>query len=456
MKQYLYLLLSLFLSSHSSFAQKPTKAQIRWQNSELAVLVSYDLHVFDNKRYIQKENRVKPIKNINMFNPTDYDTDQWARSISNMGAKIAVLTATHETGFALYQSDVNPYCMKVLKWKDGKGDIVKDFVESCRKYGIQPGIYIGIRWNSLLGVYDFKVQGDNNDFTKNRQEFYNYLCEEMTRELVSRYGDLAMVWYDGGASGPDRGGPNVLPIVEKYQKDFIFYRNTERSDIRWAGNEEGFVNYPSWGRFPFKSTLYLNVPSNMPSDIIRTGSPDGKYYIPAMADTPLRGYNGKHEWFWEPGDENYIYPLENLMDMYHKSVGRNATLIIGITPNDKGLIPKADSIRMAEFGNTIKQTYSHPVGQIKGSGATFSIKFDTPEKISKIVVQEDLNAGECVNKFRISGKKSNGKWIQLVENTNIGNKYIERLKSSIDVVEVKLQILDFSDTPNIANFAVYK
>lgn len=149
----------------------PTPALLNWQEAELVAVFHYDLHVFDGVRYNQAYNRITPIPDVNIFNPGELDTDQWIRSVKEMGAKIAILTATHETGFALYQSDVNPYCMKALKWKDGKGDIVRDFVNSCRKYGIQPGIYIGIRWNSFLGVYDFMMPKDNTKFQQNRQAF---------------------------------------------------------------------------------------------------------------------------------------------------------------------------------------------------------------------------------------------------------------------------------------------
>ena len=130
----------------------PTKTQIAWQDAELTALFSYDLHVFDGERYNQPKNRITPIKDQNIFNPSQLNTDQWISSFAAAGGKVALLTATHETGFALYQSDVNPYCMKALKFQDGKGDIVRDFVASCRKYNIKPGIYIGTRWNSFYGA----------------------------------------------------------------------------------------------------------------------------------------------------------------------------------------------------------------------------------------------------------------------------------------------------------------
>ncbi len=141
-------LLTLNAQNHNDIPI-PTQAQLDWQNAELVAVFHYDLHVFDGKRYIQSVNRITPIEDVNIFNPKNLDTDQWVKSAKDAGCKIAILTATHETGFALYQSDVNPYCLKAVKWRNGKGDIVNDFVKSCRKYGVKPGIYIGIRWNSF-------------------------------------------------------------------------------------------------------------------------------------------------------------------------------------------------------------------------------------------------------------------------------------------------------------------
>lgn len=182
-------LLSLFLLQLSGRAQKtvfplPTPEQVRWHEAELGVIFHYDLHVFDQVRYSQAANRIIPIADYNIFNPQQLNTDQWVLSAKNAGAKFAVLTATHETGFALYQSDVNPYCMKALKWQDGKGDIVRDFVTSCRKYGIMPGIYVGIRWNSLYGIHNFKAEGSGS-FARNRQLWYKHLCEKMVEELCT-------------------------------------------------------------------------------------------------------------------------------------------------------------------------------------------------------------------------------------------------------------------------------
>ncbi len=231
----------------------PNKAQLAWQQAEYGVIFHYDLHVFDSSKYSQTQNRITPIPEYNIFNPKELDVEQWVITAKESGAKFALLTATHETGFALFQSDVNPYSMKALKWKEGKGDIVKDFVEACRKHDIKPGIYLGIRWNSFLGVHNFVVDGEG-EMQKARQKYYNAMVEGMVTEICTRYGPLFEIWFDGGADDPVNGAPDVLPIVKKYQPDCLFYHNNQLAEARWGGSESGKVGYPCWSTFPFPFT----------------------------------------------------------------------------------------------------------------------------------------------------------------------------------------------------------
>lgn len=461
MKQTFTYLIALIMNGALSVSAQeknpvPTQAQLEWQEAELTAVFHYDLHVFDGKKYNQGYNRITPIADVNIFHPTQYDTDQWIRCAKAMGAKIAILTATHETGFALYQSDVNPYCMKCLKWRDGKGDVVRDFVTSCRKYGIKPGLYIGIRWNSFLGVHDFMMPKDGSQFQTNRQAFYNRMCEGMTEELMSRYGDLAIVWYDGGGHGPELGGSDILPIVEKYQKNIIFYHNTQRADIRWGGSESGTVSYPCWGTYPFPYSHSKNqeVIFKDNNKLLKTGDANGDYYMPAMSDTPLRGYDGRHEWFWEPGDEKHIFPLANLMEMYEKSVGRNSTLILGLTPDDRGLIPQADSLRLVEFGKAIQAQYGSPLKKVAGKGKRYQIKLEQPIEVTHFVLQEDIRLGERVRQYRIEGKVGK-KWVPLAAGSCIGHKRIEVLPTAQKVKEVRLLIDEAKAEPVIKQFAIY-
>ncbi len=250
----LFLSCLFFLPLFSQISQLPlpNAQQLAWQEAEFGVVFHYDLHVFDGRPYRQQNNRIKPVADYNIFHPARLDTDQWIKAAKDAGATFAILTATQETGFALYQSDVNPYSLKALRWRDGKGDIVRDFVESCRKYGLKPGIYVGIRWNAFFGIHNFKVRGEGT-FRDNRQTYYNRMCEGMVEELCTRYGELFEIWFDGGADHPDRGVPDVLPIVQKYQPNCLFYHNGQLAEARWGGSESGMVAYPCWSTFPYPS-----------------------------------------------------------------------------------------------------------------------------------------------------------------------------------------------------------
>ncbi|MDX2442413.1 MAG: alpha-L-fucosidase [Bacteroidales bacterium] len=457
-----YFVLGIWLAlGHSICAQNshlslpvPHKAQLAWQEAELGVVFHYDLHVFDEEKYGQGNNRINPVLNYNIFNPEELDTDQWIRAAKAMGAKFAILTATHETGFALYQSDVNPYCLKAIKWRDGKGDIVQEFVNSCRKYDIEPGIYLGIRWNSFFGVHNFVVNGEG-EFQKNRQLYYNRMVEGMVEEICTRYGELFEIWFDGGADHPDRGAPDVLPIVKKYQPTCLFYHNSQLAEARWGGSESGTVNYPCWATFPYPSvdqTVYKEINQNNFS-LLKSGDPDGKYWMPAMSDAPLRGFNGRHEWFWEPGDEKNIFPLSKLLEMYYKSVGRNSTLILGLTPNPDGLMPEPDVQRLREFGEEIDRRFKAPLASTFEQENRTELLFNEETIINHLILEEDIVQGERVREFVIECKIKD-KWEPIVKGSCIGQKYITKIDDT-KVSGIRLKVLRSSAPVAILDISVY-
>ncbi|MDN5203022.1 alpha-L-fucosidase [Fulvivirgaceae bacterium BMA10] len=462
LKTYFKTFFLIILIGQSSLAQdhqelpKPNARQLAWQEAELGVVFHYDLHVFDGKKYGQGNNRITPVPDYNIFNPTNLDTDQWIRAAKDAGATFAILTATHETGFALYQSDVNPYCLKAVKWKEGKGDIVRDFINSCHKYDVKPAIYLGIRWNSFYGVHDFKVNG-TGDFQKSRQAHYNKMVEGMVKEICTNYGELFEIWFDGGASSPEKGAPDVLPIVKKYQPNCLFYHNDQLAEARWGGSESGTVAYPCWATFPYPSTGAGESAKREISQnnfaLLKHGDPSGKYWMPAMSDAPLRGHNGRHEWFWEPGDEAHVFPLENLVDMYYKSVGRNSTLILGITPDPNGLVPEPDAKRMKEFGDEIRRRFSQSIASKSSEGKTITLKLKRNTAINHIVIKEDIAQGERVRSYQLEGL-INGKWQKLAEGSSIGHKRIEKIET-VNVARIRLKIKEAVQEPIIKELSVY-
>jgi alpha-L-fucosidase len=426
---------------------------LAWQEAEFGVLICYELHTFNEGRYNQAKARITPVEDVNQFNPRHLNTDQWIRTAKDAGATFAILTASHESGFRLWQSDVNPYSLKAVKWGDGKRDIVAEFVASCRKYGIKPGIYLGTRWNAQLGVYDFKV----TDRATVTQEAYNRMIEQEVEEIATRYGPLFEFWFDGGAHGPAQGGPDVLGVFEKYQPEALFYHNLERADARWGGSETGTVPYPCWATFPYPSTgagesAKAAISANN-FQLLKTGDPDGAYWMPAMSDAPLRGYGG-HEWFWEPGDEKLIYPLKQLVEMYYNSVGHNSTLILGITPDTDGLIPEADSKRLRQLGKELNRRFCKPLAQIQGRGNQLNIVLNKATRINQVVLAEDIQEGERVREFVVEGKTSNG-WEKLIAGSCIGHKFIGSI-DDVEVTEIRLNIIDSKAEPIIREFAVFQ
>ena len=452
----LNLLIFCLLCSITTWAQQPVitpKAlQLKWHQTEMGAVFHYDLHVFDGIRYGQGNNRINPIEDYNIFNPTELNTDQWIQAAKAAGCKFAILTATHETGFGLWQSDVNPYCLKAVKWRDGKGDIVRDFVNSCRKYGVQPGIYVGIRWNSIFGIHNFKAQGEG-EFAKNRQAWYKRLCEKMVTELCTRYGELFMIWFDGGADDPTKDGPDVLPIVTKYQPNCLFYHNVERADLRWGGSESGTVEYPCWSTFPhpFSHSNYTDMNKHM--ELLKHGDKDGQYWVPAMADAPLRGANGRHEWFWEPGDENNLCSLNSLMNMYEKSVGRNATLIMGLTPDPTGLIATGDVQRLKEWGTEINRRFATPLATTSGTKKNLTLTLPQKQTVNYCIIQEDIAKGERIRQYKVEAKV-NGKWQTVCNGESVGHKRIEKF-NPVETTALRLTILQSIALPEIMNFSAY-
>lgn len=276
----------------------------------------------------------------------------------------------------------------------------------------------------------------------------------MVTELCTRYGDLYMIWFDGGADDPRSDGPDVEPIVNKYQPNCLFYHNIDRADFRWGGSETGTVGYPCWSTFPAPCSHHKRLEQDKDLlELLKHGSKDGKYWVPAMADTPLRGANGRHEWFWEPDDENNIYPVDVLMDKYEKSVGRNATLILGLTPDPTGLLPTGDVQRLKEMGDEINRRFASPIAQTAGQKKSLPLKFGKKQPVNYCIIQENIKNGERIRQYKVEAKV-NGKWKTVCTGESVGHKRIEKFEP-VEATALRLTVLESTALPDIINFSAY-
>lgn len=428
---------------------KPLPRQAAWQDFELGLVYHFDLDVYMPGGHHHERSRRQQL-DMDLYNPARLDTDQWLEAAKAMGARYAILTATHHTGFLQWQSNAYDYGLKQCKWGGGKADLVRDFVNSCRKYGVAPGIYVGIRFNARWQVYGYKVNaGKGGDEARRKQ--YMRVCEKMVEELCTRYGPLCEMWFDGGVISPEQGGPDLLPIVDKHQPNMVFYHSPDRAEHRWAGSETGTAAYPCWATMPsVGSQARGHGRSRQDRKILMHGDPDGAVWCPAMADAPIR----EHDWLWIPNHEHKVQPLHRLLDMYEKSVGRNANLILGAVPDSDGLIPEADFKRYAEFGSQIGRRFGRPVAETQGHGSTVELPLPRPARIDCVSVMEDTTRGERLREYVVEGLVTGSTWQQMCRGTSVGHKRIQRFKP-VEVTAVRLRATRSAATPRIRKLAAY-
>jgi alpha-L-fucosidase len=220
----------------------PEARQVEWAEAEIGVLFHYDMQVF-NPEYQWNVWGTHP--EAKTFAPTNLDTDQWMEAAGKLGAKYAILTAKHGCGFCLWPTGAHEYSVKQSPWKNGNGDIVKDFIASAKKYGIKPGLYANTSSNGYLYVDNPGLVQPGAPFT---QAEYARIAETQLTELWTNYGELFEIWFDGGVLAVDKGGPDVVPLLKRLQPNAIAFQGPADYPnlIRWVGNERGAAPYPSW------------------------------------------------------------------------------------------------------------------------------------------------------------------------------------------------------------------
>ncbi len=424
----------------------PTKAQVRWQDCEVGMVYHFDMPVAAGN--YAGNNTSRKVFDTTLYNPKKLDTDQWIEAAKAAGARYAVFTATHFNGFMQWQSDLYPYGVKQAAWRDGKGDVVADFVASCRKAGIKPGIYLSTHRNVYQTVWGHYVDWGKGRGTE-KQAKYNRIAEQQVKELCSRYGKLVQIWFDAGTKTPTEGGPDTVPVFEKYQPDSVYYHSSQRSDHRWIGNEVGRAGYPCWATMPEGYEVSHNS-GNWRSRLSH-GNPDGTVWSPGMCDTPLRNHN----WFWKPGQDERAISTQKLVDVYHKSVGRNCNLLIGEVVTREGLVPESDIKRLAEFGKEIKQRFGKALASTAGEGTAIELKLPRPQIVDTVSIMEDITQGERIRRYAVEGLAADGVWKAVCNGESVGHKRIQSFKP-INVSRIRLRIDEATATPLIRQLAVYR
>ncbi len=417
---------------------RPAPYQTAWQDLEFGVILHFSTNTFLNREW--GDGTASP----SVFNPTQFNPDQWMEAIRDAGAKYVVLVAKHHDGFCLWPTAQTPYSIKSSPWRDGKGDVVGDVARAARKFGLKFGVYLS-PWDR------------HDERYKDSAAYDRYYNAELT-ELAQSYGDLVEFWLDGaGSEGHVYDFKRIIETLRTYQPNTVVFADTglfEYGDARWVGTESGSVDYENW-----------NV-------IDRHGY---RRWRPVEADTPLR----KLHWFWHPGDESSLKSLDELLDVYDRTVGRGAQLMLGVAPDDRGLLPDADAARLKEFGAALRQRSSNNLAMRHAPAptevaaaldndpdtfwsapagshhATLEVSFAHPVEFNHAVTMEWLNDGQHVEKHAIEvwNEKSQD-WQAIASGLAIGHKKIDAFPS-VKATRVRLNILSSTSEAHIREFQLF-
>ncbi len=379
---------------------KPTPEQLLWQEQELGVLIHYVIEIYDPTLTPAeiKSDKVRTALHPSKINPSNLDPEQWVRSAWEMGAKYAVLVANHCNGFSLWPTKVNDYCTRSLAWKDGKGDIVGDFIKACQKYGLKPGLYYSVNANGYYNISDW----DKHDYHAPYYQEYLRNVEAQITELWSEYGALFEIWFDGGVLPAEEGGLQLESMLHKYQPNALCFQGPKSHlhNLRWVGNEEGLAPENCWATTNAGDAAYDGTVIVEQAGI---GHPVGKYYWPAETDTPNRARNSyAGGWAWKAGQGHMLRSPEELLDCYIKSVGRNSNLLLGMAINTDGQFE--DEEQFIAFGKLLRKTFGQAtLEKICGENENRSITLNLPQDKAGqyLVIREKIDEGQHIRGFRV-------------------------------------------------------
>ena len=488
MKTFFCLILSLSLlflgacSSPSSSKQPPapllpvpSEAQLEWHKMEMYAFIHFTTNTFTNLEWGYGD------ESPEIFNPTELDTDQWMEVFTDAGFTGVILTAKHHDGFSLWPSEYTDHDVANSPYKDGEGDIVGEVSESARDYGLKFGVYLS-PW-------------DRNHPDYGSPEYIDYYRNQL-EEIFTNYGPVFEMWFDGANGGDGYYGganetrnidrqtyyrwPETLDFVRSLQPEpQVLFFSDAGPDIRWVGNEDGWVNQTNWNTIN-NDTLYAGQSGI--NDLLSTGEPHGTQWIPAEVDVSIRP-----GWFYHPEEDAEVKTPEELFDIYLSSVGRGSNLLLNIPPDRRGLIHENDVESLRGFRELLDEAFSenliigeigitadHIRGGLPEFGpqnlidrndetywavndgvtqASFTIELDEEKEISYVLLKETIRLGQRVKEFTVDAFMD-GEWSEIAEGTTIGYKRILPVDGVV-TDRVRVNIKDAQAAPVLTAVELY-
>ena len=396
-------------------APRPSPAQLAWQRRELALFLHFGVNTFTDREW--GDGREDP----RLFAPGALDARQWTRAARAGGFRTVILTAKHHDGFCLWPTRLTAHSVAASPWRGGGGDVVRELADAARAEGLGLGLYLS-PWDRHEPSY-----GDSPRYN----DFY---CAQLT-ELLTGYGPVTEVWFDG-ANGEGPNGrrqtydwPRIHQVVRRHQPDALIFSDAG-PDLRWAGNEQGVAGDPNWCTV---DPATVPVPGLSGDEVIASlqhGDPDGSVWRPAECDVSIRP-----GWFWHPAEDGAVRTVDNLLDLYLASVGRNGGLLLNVPPTTAGLLHATDVERLAGFGARRRAIFEHDLArQARATwsrgrdSAAAALELDLPRPVTfdLISLQEAIAQGQSISSFAVDAWS--GRWNRIAKGTTIGHRRIVRVE----------------------------
>jgi alpha-L-fucosidase len=449
----------------------PSARQLKWHALEFYGFLHFTVNTFTDKEWGYGD------ESPSIFNPTDFDADQIVRTAKAAGMKGLILTAKHHDGFCLWPSKYTNHSVKKSSWRKGKGDVVREISQACRKHGLKFGVYLS-PW-------------DRNHKDYGKPEYVTYFRNQM-RELLTNYGPVFEVFLDGANGGDGFYGgaretrkidretyydwSNTWKLIRQLQPDANIFSDAG-PDVRWVGNERGIAGETCWATLNREEF----VPGRADEGRLNRGDRPGSHWVPAECDVSIRP-----GWFYHDREDEKVRSGENLLDLYFKSVGRGASFLLNLPVDRRGQIHENDVKALGDFRRLYEETFALPISRgakivasnSRGTSPRFApanladdrrdtywattdettsaevvVNLDTEHKLTTVRVREYLPLGQRVEQFALDAWV-NGEWQEFASGTSIGNSRLVKVTEVI-TSRVRLRIVKASASPAISELMLF-
>lgn len=447
----------------------PTPQQMAWHELEYYAFVHFNMNTFTDMEWGLGG------ESPSLFNPTELDTYQWAKVAKEAGMKGIILTAKHHDGFCLWPSAYTEHSVKNSPWQNGRGDVIKELKAACDANGLKMGIYLS-PW-------------DRNHPDYGRPEYITYYRNQMI-ELLTNYGEIFEFWVDGANGGDGYyGGANETRNVDRrsyydWDSTFALAKSLQPNmvsfsdggpEVRWVGNENGFADRTNWA--PLRRAEF--APGVADTKALGRGHMDGTHWVAAECDVSIRP-----GWYYHASQDDQVKTLDQLLDIYYKSIGRNANLLLNLPVDRRGLVHENDVKALMLLRKTLDETFANDLAKTATIRATnergndyaenlitdgrkdtywatkdevtqssIQLTWESPISFNRLLLQEFITLGQRVKSFKVKALV-NQEWIEIANETTMGYKRILRLPTTT-TSSIQISIEEAKASPTISNIEVY-